>query len=119
MIEFKQAEPTNLYLELLIKKSEEIWNLYQELLTDYAKLTKDEELFNAFISAMIVYTDQIIAKLEGSGDKAKSLLGEFEDFKSWLDDISVPKLSIEETKKVHKLYRLITKANELLGISNI
>jgi hypothetical protein len=119
MAEFKQAEQTNLYLEMLILDIRDISKLYGLLLTKYAKITTDEEIFNEFLAYSLVAVSHILAKLEGSGEKATTLLKEFEEFQPWLDDISIPKLNIEETKKIHKLFRLILKSYDLLGISNI
>lgn len=119
MTEFKQAAETNLYLEMLILRVKDITDIYSNLLTKYAKITTDEEVFNAFLSEMIVVACHLLAKLEGSGEKAKPLLEEFKEFEPWLDDISIPKIKIEETKKVHKLFRLILRAYDLLGLSNI
>lgn len=119
MTEFKQAAETNLYLEMLVLRIKDITDIYSNLLTKYAKITTDEEVFNAFLSEMLVVTAHLLAKLEGAGDKAKPLLAEFEEFKPWLDDISIPKIKIEETKKVHKLFRLILRAYDMLGLSSI
>jgi len=119
LTEFKQAVETNLYLEMLVLRIKDITDIYSNLLTRYAKITTDEDVFNAFISEMIVVTDHLLAKLEGIGEKAKPLLKEFKEFEPWLDDISIPKIHIEETKKVHKLFRLILRAYDMLGLSNI
>lgn len=119
MAEYKQATETNLYLEMLILRIKDITDIYSNLLTKYAKITTDEEIFNAFLSEMIVVTCHLLAKLEGSGEKAKSLIEEFDEYKPWLDDISIPKIKIEETKKVHKLFRLILRSYDFLGLSTI
>jgi len=118
MAEFKQADDTNIYRDMLVLRIKDISDVYSNLLTKYAKIQTDEDVFNAFLSEMIVVSGHLLAKLEGCGDKAKPLLEEFEEFKPWFDDISLPKIDIDETKKVHKLFRLILKAYDLLGLSN-
>ena len=116
--EFKKADDSNIYGDMLILRIRDISDLYSTLLTKYAKITTDEDVFNMFLSEMIVVADHLLAKLEGIGDKAKPLLKEFEEFQPWLDNIALPKIDIEETKKVHKLFRLILRAYDLLGLSN-
>ena len=118
MTEYKQADMSNIYRDMLILRMKLISDVYSDLLMGYAKITMDEETFNAFISEMVVITDHLLAKLEGSGDKAKPLLQEFDEFKPWLDDVSIPKREIEERKKVHKLFPLILRAYDMLGLSN-
>lgn len=113
----KQADSTNLYRDMLILRLRDISDLYGALLSKYAKITIDEDVFNSFLSEMIVVSVHLIAKLEGSGEKAKGLLEEFEEFEPWLDDISKPKIELAETKKVHKLFRLILRAYDFLGLS--
>jgi hypothetical protein len=118
MAEYKQADESNIYRDMLILRMRDISDVYSDLLMGYAKITINEEVFNAFISEMVVVADHILAKLEGSGEKAQHLLKEFEEFKPWLDDISIPKRDIDEQKKVHRLFRLILRAYDMLGLSN-
>jgi hypothetical protein len=116
--EIKQAEESNIYRDMLILRMKDITDLYSGLLSKYAKLATDEDLSNSFLSEMLVVAAHLIAKLEGSGDKGKPLLSEFDEFRPWLDDISIPKRSVDESKKMHKLFRLILKSYDLLGLSN-
>lgn len=116
--EVKQAEESNIYRDMLILRMKDITDLYSALLSKYAKLATDEELSNSFLSEMLVVAAHLIAKLEGSGEKANPLLSEFDEFRPWLDDISIPKRSVDESKKMHKLFRLILKSYDLLGLSN-
>ena len=117
--EFKLAKETNIYLEMLVLRIRDISDLYSSLLTKYAKITTDEDVYNALLSEMIVVMAHLLAKLEGCGEKAKPLLNDFEEFRPWLDDISKPKINTEESKKIHKLFRLILRAYDVLGLSNI
>src|SRR4030042_5059692 len=117
MAEYKQADESNIYRDMLVLRMRDITDVYRALLTRYAKVTIDEDIYNEFVAEMIVVTDHLRAKLEGSGDKAKPLLEEFEEFKPWLDDISIPKRDVDEMKKVHRLFRLILRAYDMLGLS--
>lgn len=116
--EMKQADESNIYRDMLILRMKDITDLYSALLSKYAKLATDEDLSNSFLSEMLVVAAHLIAKLDGSGDKGLALLKEFDDFRPWLDDISIPKRSVDESKKMHKLFRLILKSYDLLGLSN-
>jgi len=116
--EMKQADESNIYREMLILRMKDISDLYSALLAKYAKLATDEDLVDNVLSEMIVVSSHLIAKLEGSGDKGKQMLEEFNEFAPWLDDISLPKRDIDEAKKIHKLFRLILRAYDLLGLSN-
>lgn len=117
--EFKRAAETNIYLEMLVFRIKDISDLYSALLTNYAKIATNEDIYNAFLSEMIVVTSHLLAKLEGGGERTRTLLNEFDEFKPWLDDISLPKINLEESKKIHKLFRLILRAYDALGLSNI
>ena len=77
----------------------------------------DEELFNTFVSELLVTTAHIYHKLAGSGEKAKDLIEQYDEFLPWLDNITIPKTDVEEQKKIHKLYRLILKTYDFLGLS--
>ena len=67
---------------------------------------------------MVVTAAHILAKLEGLGDKAKPLLKEFEEFRPWMDNILKPK-ELNESKKIHKLFRLLLRSYDLLGLSRL
>lgn len=116
--EMKQADESNIYRDMLILRMKDITDLYSGLLSKYAKLATDEDLSNNFLSEMLVVAAHLIAKLEGSGEKGLALLKEYDEFRPWLDDISIPKRSVDESKKMHKLFRLILKSYDLLGLSN-
>lgn len=116
--EMKQADTTNLYRDMMILRFKDASDLYASMLSKYAKMVSDEELFNAFLSELIVIMINVYFKLLGSGEPAKDLIKEFEPYKEWMDDISIPKISIDEQKKVHELYRLIVKSYDFLGLSN-
>jgi len=116
--EMKLAEESNIYRDILLLRMRDLSDLYSALLSKYAKFTTDEDLFNSVLSEMVVISSHLIAKLQGGGDNAKEILHQFDEFLPWLDDISIPKRDIDETKKIHKLFRLILKAYDLLGLSN-
>ena len=115
--EVQQAVSTNLYRDMLILRSKDLMDLYSGLLAKYAKVTMDEDLFNSFLSELIVIAKEVYYKLKGSGDKAKSLFEKFEPFKPWFYNIMIPKMDVEEQKKVHELYDLIRQAYDFLGLS--
>ncbi len=116
--QMKQAVPTNLYRDMLILRLRDLTDLYSGLLSNYAKIVMNDELFNTLLSELLVTTAHVYHKLLGSGDKAKELLKKFEPFLPWLDDITIPKTDVEEQKKVHELFRLILNAYDFLGLSN-
>lgn len=116
--EMKQADSTNLYRDIMIIRFRDASDLYASLLSKYAKIGWDEDLFNALLSELIVIMINVYQKLMGSGDKADDIIKEFEPYLGWMDDVSIPKIDIDEQKKVHKLYRLIVRAYDLLGFSN-
>ena len=72
--EVQQATSTNLYRDMLILRLKDLTDLYSALLSKYAKITMDEELFNTFVSELLVTTAHIYHKLAGSGEKAKDLI---------------------------------------------
>lgn len=114
----KQAESTNLYQDMLILRLKDLSDVYSLLLTQYAKITRDEDLFNAFLSELIVISNHLIAKLEGGGSENQDLLKQFNEYEEWFENIAKPKLDIKEQERVHKLFRLILKAYDSLNISN-
>lgn len=114
----KKPNVSTLYLELLIIRLRDLTDLYSGLLSKYAKIVMDEELFNALLSDLIVTSIHVYYKLKGSGDSAKDLVDEFKDFEPWFDDITIPKTDITEQKKVHRLFRLVLKSYDFLGLSN-
>jgi hypothetical protein len=118
MQEMKQAEESNFFLAEMSIRRKDVSDMYGAVLGKYAKLATDEDLVNTLISEMIVVTCNLIIKLESGNDTAKQLLKDFDEFTPWLDDISLPKRDLAEAKKIHKLYRLILKAYDLLGLSN-
>ena len=117
--EVKQADSTNLYRDMLIHRLNDLSDYYANLLSSYAKIVMPEELFNAFVSELLVTSAHIYYKLLGSGEKADDLLKKFEPFLPWLDNITIPKVSVDEQKKVHELFRLVIQGYGFLGLLDI
>ena len=113
----KQADDSNLYLELLIFRLKDLTELYSALLSRYAKVVMDEDLFNTFIAELIVTGLHVYYKLVGTGDRGQFLVNEYKEFEKWFDNITLPKTNIEEQKKVHKFYRLVLRSYDFLGLS--
>lgn len=118
MEQLKQATVTNQYRDILILHLDALTIMYRDVLRDYAKSVIDEERFNECLTEMIVILDHLYPKLEGGGERTKFLLKEFDDFISWTENVMIPKINIEEQKKLHRLYKLILKAYDVLGLSN-
>ena len=116
--QFKQAEESNEYHSMLIAHLDALSVLYFKVQCDYAKSTRSEETFNHCLAERIVITDHIIPKLEGGGEKTRELLEEFKKFSDWTENILIPKIKNEESKRVHKLFKLIIKAYDKLGLTN-
>ena len=116
--QLQKATGSDIYRDMLIIRLRDISDLYSNLLSKYAKVIMDEDLFNSLISEMVVVAGHLIAKLEGGGEQTKEILKEFEEFSDWFDDIIKPKMDVTEQKKVHKLFRLILRAYNKLGLSS-
>lgn len=117
--ELKQAEETQQYRDMLILHLDALTIMYRDLLKSYAKITIDENLYNETLAEMVVIMNNLTPKLDGGGKRTEGLRKEFEEFDCWCDDILIPKKDVEESKKLHKLYRLILRAYDVLGVSNI
>jgi len=116
--ELKQATSSNQYRDILILHLDHLSILYRDLLRAYARSSLDEELYNNCVSEMIVVLDFIYPKLKGGGQKCKDVLKQLEEYIQWTDNIMIPKLDKNERKKVHRLYKLIQEAYDILGLSN-
>lgn len=118
MEELKQAQMTNQYRDILILHLDALTILYRNVLRDYARSALDEEQFNECLTEMIVILDHLYPKLEGGGVKTQELLEQFNEFVDWTENIMIAKTDIKERTKLHKLYKLILKAYDILGLSN-
>lgn len=116
-VEARQAVETADYRLSLILSLEDVSRLYSELLSHYAKVSENKELIRNCICKMVVLMNHLLPKLEGTG-KHKELLEQFNEFRPWSDNILLPVNDTDELKKVHKLFRLILKAYDVLGLSN-
>jgi hypothetical protein len=116
--EMKRVDDADYFKDMMILHLDALTILYRDLLKGYAKLTLDENLFNETVSEMIVIMNHLNVKLEGCGDKTKDIVRELNEFSSWADDILIPKKDIVQMKRIHKLFRLILKAYDILGLSN-
>lgn len=114
----KYPEQTNVFLDMMGLHLDALTIMYRDLLRMYAKATTDEELFNECISEMVVLIDHLHVKLEGNTEKYSDLLKEFEEFEPWTTNIIIPKQDKDEMKKLHRLFKLILKAYDMLGMSN-
>ena len=56
-------------------------------------------------------------KLKGSGSNTDELLKKLEEYVPWTENILLPKVEIEERRKVHTLFKLIIEAYDVLGLS--
>lgn len=116
--QLKQATISTQFRDIMILHLDHLSILYRDLLRAYAKSALDEEIYNNCISEIIVVLDFIYPKLKGGGTKTESLLKELENYVAWTDNIMIPKLDKTERKKLHKLYKLVQDAYDILGLSN-
>ena len=116
--QFKQADQSNQYRDILILHLDAMTIMYRNLIRDYAKSVKDEDIHNECLSEMVVIMDHLFPKLEGGGERTSKLLKEFEEFADWTENITIPKIHLSEDEKIHKLFKLILKAYDVLGLSN-
>lgn len=82
------------------------------------ELRYDEELFTDCIGAEITIVAHLLPKLEGGGTKTESLYKEMKLFEPWLDDVMIPKMKENDrVVSVMKLYKLILRAYDMLGLT--
>lgn len=117
--EMKRADDMDFFRDMMVLHLDALTILYRDLLKQYAKLSMDDDLFNETVSEMVVISNHLLVKLNGSGTRCEALIAEFEAFQPWFDNILIPKADVEEMKKIHLLFRLIIKAYDMLGLSNI
>ena len=115
--QIKQADVSKLYLENLILHLDALTILYRELLRDYTQVKMDEINYNKCLTEMVVVMIHLLPKLEGGGAGTEPLYKDFAEYETWSENILIAKLDIEERKKIHKLFKLIIKAYDVLGIS--
>jgi hypothetical protein len=113
----KRAEGIPQYSDILIRKLDELTEAYQIFYETKAKLQYDSHLLSELISLELVILSHLLPKLEGSGEKAKSLLKKLDAYRPWLEDVMIPQ--IIESEKVQDLYLLILKSYDLLGLSTL
>jgi hypothetical protein len=117
--EAAKAVDTADYRLSLIISLEDMSKIYSEYLNHLAKVSEDKELTRKCVCMMVVLMNHLLPKLQGGGQKWGPLLEEFAEFNSWSDNILNPLNNVNELKKVHKLFRLILKAYDVLNISNV
>jgi len=117
--QLKQATVSTQYRDILILHLDHLSILYRDLLRAYARCSLNEDLYNNCVSEMIVVLDFIYPKLKGGGQKTEELLKQLDTYITWTDNIMIPKLDKDERKKVHRLYKLIQEAYDVLGLSRI
>ena len=117
--ELSHAEETPTYNQMLTGYLDDLTVIYENLMARVLRGRSDEEVTNAFIAKSISIMTHLLPKLEGGGSKTKSLVDEFEVFKPWMTDISLPKRDMNEADRVPDLFYLIVCAYNLLGLSNI
>lgn len=105
------------YSGILIKKLDDLTEIFQQYHETKAKLRYDSNLLSELISIELVILSHLLPKLNGSGQKAKALYDEMNKFRPWLTDIMIPQ--IKEPDKVQDLFELILKAYDLLGLSSL
>jgi len=115
---YKAVDTLDYRLSLIISL-EDMSKVYSEYRVHLAKVSEDKELTRKCVCMLMTLMDHLLPKLEGGGEKWKDLLKEFEEFKVWSDNILIPLNDVDELKKVHKLWRLILKAYDVLNISNV
>ena len=111
------ANVTTQYRDILILHLDALTIMYRDLLREYARGSANERKFNDTLSEMLVIYDHLYPKLEGGGQKTEALLKEFREFEAWTENIIIPKSDIEERKKLHRIFKLILKAYDVLGLS--
>ena len=116
--ELAHAEETEQYNVMLTRYLDELTVIYENLMSQVLRGRSNEEITNAFIAKGVSIITHLLPKLEGGGIKTKSLLADFESFKPWMNDISLPKRDETEAERVPELFYLIIRAYNLLGLSN-
>jgi len=115
--QLQQAAVTTQYRDILILHLDVLTVSYRDLLRHYAQGSADETMFNDCLTEMIVILDHLHPKLEGGGQKTEALLEQFKEFASWTENIMIPKANMDQRTKMHKLFKLIVKAYDVLGLS--
>jgi hypothetical protein len=115
---YKAVDTADYRLSLIISL-EDLSKVRSDYMNHLGKVSEDKELTRKFVCMLVVIMEHLLPKLEGGGEKWKTELAEFEEFKTWSDNILIPLNDTEELKKVHKLWRLILKAYDVLNISNV
>ena len=116
--ELGRAVETDHYRSMLTRYLDEETIIFENLMSRVLKGKHDEELLNACISKMVSLMAHIIPKLEGGGENTQDILSEFQPFRKWMYNISLPKTDPVEADKIPMLHYLIIKAYDLLGLSN-
>ena len=118
--ELGTARETAEYRHELVNYLSELSVYYENLMSFVLRGKNNEELINACISKMVNVMAHILPKLEGAGDsKSLDLLKEFEPFRKWIFNPSIPKTNMTESNKIPELYVLIIRAFHLLGVTNL
>jgi hypothetical protein len=117
--EFKSAEENvRTYGDDLRKYLDKLSEAIELFNDERMELRYDEELFTDCIGAEITIVAHILPKLEGGGDKTKSLYAEMKVYEPWLDDVMIPKMKEKDrVVSVMNLYRLILRAYDMLGLT--
>lgn len=115
----KYADDTDSYYDSLIYQLEYMIEDYNKLLRVQAKAGYNENLFNSTLARMVTISTQLLIKLEGCGTKAEDLVKELKHYESWSDDLLRVKADPVEMDKIPELFRLILRAYDRLGVSNI
>ena len=116
--EIGRAGETEQYRNILIRYLDEETLLFENLQAKVLRGRHDEDLINATVSKMVSVMSHLLPKLEGGGDEAQKILQEYEPFKRWMHNITLPKNDKGESNRIPELHFLNIRAYNLLGLSS-
>lgn len=103
----------------MLKYYDDLNRTYAQVMACLLSGRGDDELVNMLISQLVVITQNLLPKIEGGGGRIKELLREFQSYESWLNAANRMKTNIKEIDRIPSLYKLVIKAYDILGITNI
>lgn len=113
------AGETDRYREYMINNLIEVTTLGENVTMNILQGRHDTEMVNAYISKLIHILEHLYTKIEGGGDKTKDLLNEFNTFRPWIFDPSLPVYDMGEGNRVPELFFLILRTYERLDLKSI
>jgi hypothetical protein len=112
------AEATEKYKMFLIDSWVELSQLNESIMMNMLHGKSDFDTTNAYLSRLINLLIQFYPKVEGGGERTADLQQEFDVFKPWIYNPSIPIESEEEGNKVPELLFLIRRAYERFNLTS-